>query len=55
MYHINWGQTQHGNPLADDRPVLGPAFQIDGSQRMRSHRSGAPRERLCIVSTTTED
>jgi hypothetical protein len=30
-------------------------FQIDGSQRMTSHRSGTLRERLCIVSPVTED
>lgn len=30
-------------------------FQIDGSQRMVSHRSGTLRERLCIVSPVTED
>ena len=30
-------------------------FQIDGSQRMTSHRPGALHERLCIVSSATED
>ena len=30
-------------------------FQIDGSQRMTSHRSGTLRERLRIVGPVTED
>ena len=55
MYHINGGgHSMAIHSLTIDR-FSALHFQIDGSQRMTSHRSGARRERLSIVSPATEN